>query len=150
MQLSLVVVGRGAPELSGYESRFVKRLNGMIGFKLVELSEGRARQSVQRKQEEGRLILQQVKNSPYILLDEMGSQHSSTDWADFLARQPGSATLAFVIGGADGIDRKVRESAAYCWSLSRLTLPHQLARVFVLEQLYRALSINQGHPYHRP
>ena len=150
MRLRLIVVGRGAPELAGYESRFTKRLAGMTGFQLIELPEGRARQPAQRQQEEERHILQQLNGQPYVLFDERGSPLRSADWAAFFARQAGSATLSFVIGGADGVNAAVKDGAAHCWSLSPLTLPHQLARVLVIEQCYRALSINQGHPYHRP
>ena len=147
MRLRLIVVGRGAPELAAYEARFTKRLDG---FQLVELPEGRARQTAQRQQEEERHIRQQLNGQPYILFDERGSQLGSTGWADFFARQAGSATLSFVIGGADGVNAAVRDGASHRWSLSSLTLPHQLARALAIEQFYRALSINQGHPYHRP
>lgn len=150
MRLRLIVVGRGAPELAGYESRFVKRLEAMTDFRVVELPEGRARQPAQRKQEEERQILQQLNGGAYVLFDERGSSLGSTGWADFFARQPGSATLSFVIGGADGVSATMRDGAAHCWSMSPMTLPHQLARVLAIEQFYRALSINQGHPYHRP
>jgi len=149
MKLRLIVIGRGAPELAGYESRFTKRLDSMAGFQLLELPEGRARQLEQRRQQEEQQLLHRVNGQPYVLFDERGSKLSSTDWADFFARQPGSASLSFVIGGADGVSSVVRDGAAHCWSLSPLTLPHQLARALVIEQFYRALSINQGHPYHR-
>jgi 23S rRNA (pseudouridine1915-N3)-methyltransferase len=147
MRLRLIVVGRGAPELAAYESRFIKRLDG---FQLVEVPEGRARQTAQRQQEEERHIRQQLNGQPYTLFDERGKNLGSIDWADVFARQHGSATLSFVIGGADGVNKEVRDGAEQCWSLSPLTLPHQLARVLAIEQFYRALSINQGHPYHRP
>jgi 23S rRNA (pseudouridine1915-N3)-methyltransferase len=57
--------------------------------------------------------------------------------------------LCFIIGGPDGVAAAIRERAQFCWSLSALTLPHGLARVTAVEQLYRAWSLNAGHPYHR-
>ena len=57
--------------------------------------------------------------------------------------------VALLVGGAEGLDDSVRERADACWSLSRLTLPHQLVRILVAEQVYRAWSLNQNHPYHR-
>jgi 23S rRNA (pseudouridine1915-N3)-methyltransferase len=150
MRLRLVVVGRGAPELAAFEARLTKRLHGMTDFQLVELAEGKAKQPTQRKQQEQRHIMQQVNDAPYVLFDERGVEMASTDWAACFARQHGAASMCFVIGGADGVDASVRQGAAETWSLSRLTLPHQMARLLAIEQFYRALSINQGHPYHRP
>jgi len=75
--------------------------------------------------------------------------HTSMQWADYLGRLHGDARQDFVVGGADGVSDTVRASAGSCWSLSTLTLPHQLVRAMVLEQLYRAITIIQGHPYHR-
>lgn len=150
MRLRLVVVGRGAPDLAAYEARLTKRLKGMTDFQITELPEGKGKQSGQRKQQEQKHILQQLGEAPYVLFDERGTTLASTDWAAFFARQHGAASLSFVIGGADGVDEEVKRGAAEIWSLSRLTLPHQLARLLAIEQCYRALSINQGHPYHRP
>jgi len=115
---------------------------------MVELPEGRGKQTTQRKQEEAKHSLKQAGDR-VILVDEHGSLNSSKQWAGFLARLPGDAQQDFGIGGADGLADEVRRAAAACWSLSKLTLPHQLVRAVVLEQLYRACTIIQGHPYHR-
>jgi 23S rRNA (pseudouridine1915-N3)-methyltransferase len=84
-------------------------------------------------------------------LDERGRQLSSAELAEELRRRmsSGSAGLALLIGGADGLPEEVVRRAQVKWSLGRLTLPHRLARLVVLEQLYRALSIIRGEPYHR-
>jgi 23S rRNA (pseudouridine1915-N3)-methyltransferase len=84
-------------------------------------------------------------------LDERGKQLSSTELADALRRHmdAGEAGLAFLVGGADGLPAELVASAHVRWSLGRLTLPHRLARLILLEQLYRALSIVRGEPYHR-
>jgi len=148
VKLRLLVVGRGSRELAEFESRFHQRLGPFADFQLIELAEGRARQTAQRKQEEAKQILAHAGKG-YILFDERGLLLGSTQWAAHLERQAGNAQLDFVIGGADGVAEEVRQQAGACWSLSKLTLPHQLVRAIALEQLYRAFTIIQGHPYHR-
>ncbi len=85
-----------------------------------------------------------------IVLDERGSAWTTRQLSEQLAdwRMQGG-DVALLIGGPDGHDDTLRDSAASCWSLSPLTLPHALVRVLVAEQLYRAWTILQGHPYHR-
>jgi len=148
VKLRLLVVGRGSKELTGFEARFIGRLKPFSSCQVIELPEGRGKQVSQRKQEEAKHILQLARKG-FIIFDERGVLHSSTKWADYLGRLNADAQLDFVIGGADGLADSVRSEAAACWSLSKLTLPHQLVRVIVLEQLYRAFTIIQGHPYHR-
>jgi 23S rRNA (pseudouridine1915-N3)-methyltransferase len=85
-----------------------------------------------------------------ILLDESGKSLSTRELAARLAQLAAeSPDLALLIGGPDGHAPAVRACAAENWSLSRLTLPHGLARVLLVEQLYRAQSLASGHPYHR-
>ena len=148
MKLRLFVVGRMVSELAEYEARFKKRLSGDCQLSVIELAEGRSKQVNQRKQEEEKSILKAVKPN-FILFDEHGKQWGSQKWAAYLEQLPGNAEQDFVIGGAAGVSDVVRSKAAQIWGLSMLTLPHQLARVLVVEQLYRAWSITQGHPYHR-
>lgn len=83
-----------------------------------------------------------------VALTEEGESFSSTALARRLEGS-GSERMAFVIGGADGLDPALRARASWRLSLSPLTFPHELARLLLLEQLYRALSIQQGGPYHR-
>jgi len=85
-----------------------------------------------------------------ILLDERGKQMTSSGLASHLADwQNEGRDLCFVIGGPDGVSSACRNRANFIWSLSELTLPHGLARVLFAEQLYRAWSLQAGHPYHR-
>ncbi len=148
VKIRLLVVGRGARELANFESRFLLRLKACASFQIVELPEGRGKQVAQRKQEEQKHILAEAGKG-FILFDERGKALSSMDWAAHLRGLSGDARLDFVIGGADGVADEVRQAAGRCWSLSALTLPHQFVRAMVLEQLYRAFTILQGHPYHR-
>ena len=85
-----------------------------------------------------------------IALDERGESWSTMDLADKLDRwRAEHADIAFYIGGADGLDARIVADANCRWSLSRLTLPHQLVRVVLIEQLYRGWTVLQNHPYHR-
>jgi 23S rRNA (pseudouridine1915-N3)-methyltransferase len=84
------------------------------------------------------------KNSRLVALDERGEDASTRRFASLLRSE-----TAFVIGGPDGLDESVKKDAALLLRLSSLTLPHALAQVIVLEQLYRAATILTGHPYHR-
>ena len=95
---------------------------------------------------EGEAILAKTADDYVVLLDERGRALSSTGLAAKLEDwQQDGRNLSFVIGGPDA----VRARADFSWSLSELTLPHGLARILVTEQLYRAWSLNAGHPYHR-
>jgi 23S rRNA (pseudouridine1915-N3)-methyltransferase len=84
-----------------------------------------------------------------VALCEEGQSYDSLAFAKALEGS-GSERLAFVIGGADGLDPALKAQAAWRLSLSPMTFPHELARLLLLEQLYRASSIQQGGPYHRP
>lgn len=85
-----------------------------------------------------------------VLLDERGKGLKSKSLADRLSDwQLDGRDVAFVIGGPDGVNKACRERADFIWALSDLTLPHGLARVLLTEQLYRAWSLQSGHPYHR-
>jgi len=100
---------------------------------------------------EGEQILTRLSaTEQVVLLDERGKELTSrtlaarlTDW------QVDSRDLCFIIGGPDGVSDAVRQRADFAWSLSQLTLPHGMARVLLAEQLYRAWSLQAGHPYHR-
>ncbi len=100
---------------------------------------------------EGDLILAKLNAAEQVvLLDERGSQWSSQELADKLAEwQADGRDLCFIIGGPDGVTDAVRQRADRLWSLSRLTLPHGMVRTLLAEQLYRAWSLQVGHPYHR-
>lgn len=100
---------------------------------------------------EGQKVLQKLRPTEQVIaLDERGRQWSTAELADRLRQwQTAGSDLSFLIGGPDGIARDCLERADLRWSLSKLTLPHGLARVLVAEQLYRAWTVVTGHPYHR-
>jgi 23S rRNA (pseudouridine1915-N3)-methyltransferase len=100
--------------------------------------------------EEQKILAGLRPDDQVVLLDEKGEALASRELAARLQTWlAASRDLCFVIGGPDGVADTVRKRANFCWSLSRLTLPHGLARVLLAEQLYRAWSISSGHPYHR-
>jgi 23S rRNA (pseudouridine1915-N3)-methyltransferase len=158
MRLCLLAVGRlkDGPERALCE-RYAGRIKdnarglGLSGPDLAEITEGRARRPEDRKAEEAAAI--RVKRQPgqLIVLDERGRSLSSEAFANLIARtrDTGSGAFSLVIGGADGLDPALREEADLALSFGALTIPHQLVRVLALEQLYRALTILGGHPYHR-
>lgn len=107
--------------------------------------------SLQATEAEGeRIIAKLGATEQAILLDERGKQLSSKLLAAKLADwQADGRDLCFVIGGPDGVSETVRQRADMMWALSQLTLPHGLVRALLSEQLYRAWSLQTGHPYHR-
>ncbi len=100
---------------------------------------------------EGAALLGLLRKGAFtVALDGRGQQHSSEEWSAFLAEKKlhGQSHFQFLLGGASGLDARVLDAADHRWSLSRLTFPHQMARCIVLEQLYRAIRIERGEPYH--
>lgn len=121
-------------------------------LKLAEIQESRAATADLRKADEAERLLKSAASADVIVaLDETGKHVTSTEFARFLARtrDGGAKTLAFVIGGADGLDASVLAKATLKLALGSMTLPHGLARIVLAEQLYRAATILSGHPYHR-
>ena len=158
MRLQLIAVGRlkDGPERALCE-RYRERSLGLargLGFSgpdVIELAESRGRRTEERRREEAQAILATAGDGLLIALDERGRSRSSEEFAQGLgqARDSGTSTATLVIGGADGLDESVRERARQVLCFGALTVPHQLVRVLALEQLYRALTILSGHPYHR-
>jgi 23S rRNA (pseudouridine1915-N3)-methyltransferase len=158
MRLSILAVGRlkSGPERELVE-RYAKRIEGMgrslglAGPDLVELPESRARREDDRRAEEAAAILDRAGSAALIVFDERGKSPTSEAFADKVRawRDEGRAGLTCVIGGPDGLDPTVRHRADWVISFGGLTMPHQIVRALVAEQLYRVLTILAGHPYHR-
>lgn len=152
MRLSILAVGqmRGADEAALYDT-YAKRIAqagrhiGLDGLHLTEIKE----QSGANEK-----LAAQIAARPQALiiaLDETGKDISSRQWADKIGhwRDDGQGEVICVLGAADGLDDALRARADFCLSLGKMTWPHLLARALLAEQLYRAISILSGHPYHR-
>jgi 23S rRNA (pseudouridine1915-N3)-methyltransferase len=124
---------------------------GLSGPSVVEVPESRARDEISRRREEWGGLAAKSEGAVRVALDERGAALSSSAFAEHLAkrREAGTKALAFLIGGADGLDPQARQMSSEVISFGAMTLPHQLVRIIVLEQIYRALTIRLGHPYHR-
>ena len=148
----LIWVGRPrskTPE-SSLADRYVERISRVIGLDQQTLKPAGGTSSKERKQRESKSILDTLTQKDFVvLLDERGKQLSSEELAGFLSRQLESrGSVIWVIGGSNGVSSALRQRADFVLSLSKMTMPHALARVFFLEQLYRAMCINSNHPYH--
>ncbi|MBN8939222.1 MAG: 23S rRNA (pseudouridine(1915)-N(3))-methyltransferase RlmH [Rhizobiales bacterium] len=157
MRLILVAVGRAkaGPETelaARYHDRAVKagKALGFRGLDVVTLDESRAADAAQRKADEATAIRRQ-RAGRLILLDERGKSLGSEAFAERLGRWKDASEEAatLVIGGPDGLDPALHAEADLVLSFGAMTWPHQLVRVMALEQLYRAMTILAGHPYHR-
>ena len=152
MRLKLLWVGKtqeswvrtGIEEYAGRVRRYAP----------LEIQEAREEKGAQaaamRERECERLAKLLPKGGKLVLLDERGEQMSSTEFASFLSknRDQGTQDLVFAIGGAYGFTDAFRKEAFKAISLSKMTLTHQMVRVFLLEQIYRGFTIINGEPYH--
>lgn len=152
MQLSLVAVGKLRPALREVCDDYIRRLGRFVKVAEREVREaGRMATSALQRDAEGTRLLDAIAPaSAVVLLDLDGKQWSSEELAAQLdAWRLDGRERTIVVGGAAGVSAAVRSTASTHWSLGPLTLPHELARVVVIEQLYRASTILRGEPYHK-
>lgn len=154
MKFKIIAVGEKLPAwVNAGVEEYTKRMPPEARVHLIEVkAEDRARRSVEQcmAAESERILAKVERDDTLIALDERGDQiitEQLAKWIETWAQE--GAHPVFVIGGADGLDASVKARAAKLMGLSKLTLPHGLARVLLAEQLYRAWSLNKGHPYHR-
>jgi 23S rRNA (pseudouridine1915-N3)-methyltransferase len=159
LQIKIIAVGKIKEKyLKEGIKEYCKRLEGYAKLQIIEVDdepcpEKAGKEDKERiKRKEGERILKYADYRDYIiLLDILGKNHTSQEIAGILADKAlaGQSRITFLIGGSLGVSKQVRERAHYCWSFSRLTFPHQLVRLMLLEQVYRACKINQGETYHK-
>ena len=155
MHIRLIAIGDRQP--SWVDSAFAEyagRLPRQWQFRLQEIATVQRNKGAVKnaaKEVEGAKILAQTKAAELVIvLDERGRQFTSRELAGKIDDwQTVGQDIVFVIGGPDGVAADVLQRANLTWSLSKLTLPHGLARVLFAEQIYRAWSLLSGHPYHR-
>ena len=143
MLLDLVAVGKvRSREISALAAEFAKRLGGYARLKTTELADGDVAS-------EGRAIcreLDRARGAKVVVLGEEGKLFSTAEFAEFLRKC--DTRVVFVVGGPFGLAPEVKARADLLWSLSPLTFTHELARLLLYEQLYRASNFNAGGGYH--
>jgi 23S rRNA (pseudouridine1915-N3)-methyltransferase len=156
MKLRLIVVGRDRNEpICDQAAEYIGRIGRYYPAELVELKEEPAKASTPvdrvRKMEAERLRKAIGESDHLVALDEHGKELSSIDIARRIERygNEGKQAVSFVIGGPNGLDPQFLREAKEIWSLSKMTLPHRIARLILAEQLYRACTIIRGEPYHK-
>mgnify|MGYP003309263813 CR=1 FL=1 len=133
---------------------YEKRLNAFCKFNLIELKEinyfnPTASEIEKIKQEEGKRIIEKLKKFN-VLLSLKGKEFTSEELASFiLEKEQITSEITFIIGGSYGVSKEVEEKVQYKLSFSKLTFPHQLMRVILLEQIYRAFTIIYNKGYHK-
>lgn len=155
MNIKVLAIGRtDDKQLQQLIDLYVKRLSHYVKFELdiiPDLKNTKNLSEVQQKEKEGELILKKLSPTDIlVLLDENGTQFTSVEFSSYLQKRMNSGikTLVFVIGGPYGFSQTVYEKAHQKVSLSKMTFSHQMVRLFVVEQIYRAFTILKNEPYH--
>lgn len=155
MKITLVVVGKTDKKyFSEAIAEYEKRLSHYIRFEVKTIPDIKSTKAMTQQvqmQKEGELILNAVRGSTeVILLDDKGKEFKSVEFSKFLDKKivSGQKDISFVIGGPYGFSSEVKAFASSELSLSKLTFSHQLVRLVFMEQLYRAMTIIKGEPYH--
>lgn len=155
MKIDLVLVGKNDQKyLQEGIDIYLKRLKHYCQFEMKVIPDLKSTKSLseeQQKEKEGELIMNQIKDSDFvILLDERGESLSSVDFAQLIEKRQvaGTRKLSFVIGGPYGFSKEAYTKANAKLSLSAMTFSHQMVRLLFIEQLYRAFTIINGEPYH--
>ncbi len=155
MKIKLITVGQKPPQwASDACDIYQKRIQSPWQLTLCQVplaKRGKNTSKNQAMQQEALTIQPHLEKQDWIIvLDAKGRSLSTEQWADQLLQwQRDYQKIALVIGGPDGLDPQIIQQAHYKLSLSAMTLPHPMAKVVLLEQLYRAQALNKGHPYHK-
>jgi len=159
LKLSVIAAGRlkPGPEKSLAEDYLTRaaglgRKCGISRIGVTEFNESQASAAAARMAEEGRMVAGALPAKAFtVVLDERGKALPSEAFAELLRRhlEGGTSDMAFLIGGPDGHAPDIRDGAGLLMSFGPMTWPHRLVRVMLFEQLYRAITIIAGHPYHR-
>lgn len=131
-------------------SEYEKRLAKYTKLEIIEVMDFSLTPAM-NKQKEGELLLKHIKEKDYVITLEIdGKMLSSTELSKYLEKQKSqNSSIVFVIGGSDGLSEEVIKRSDFCLSFSKMTFPHQLFRVLLLEQIYRAFKIENNESYHK-
>ncbi len=149
MTITILTVGsRSKQEYEFLVQSFVKRMprHITVTIRYIKHADGEPQSSIQRESEN--LLKAIPKDNRVIVLDERGTQYSSPELSKVLFSRNDNRDICIIIGGAHGVSELLRSRADIVWSLGALVFPHQLVRIIVSEQIYRAHCIHIGHPYH--
>lgn len=159
MRITLYCIGKlKEPYWRMAEQEYVKRLRGYCDFRLIELPDLPAPEGASRameesiKQKEGEKVLEKIKPGECLVaLDLNKKEYDSVEFSSHLEDlfRRGGSNVSFVIGGSLGLSEALKARADEALSFGRMTFPHQLSRVMLLEQLYRAFKIARHEPYHK-
>lgn len=156
MKINIISIGHKPPTWAEEGCKeYLKRFQRDLSIVLTELKPAfrvsdTDKNHLARAKEKGRILTKLNKNARLIALDEAGTQTTTNELARLLTNWMAEGRdLDFVIGGADGLDPEIKNQADKMLSLSLMTYPHALARLILIEQLYRAQCIIKKHPYHR-
>lgn len=159
MRITLVTVGKMKEKyLRDAVAEYAKRLGKYCKLEIIEVADEKTKESASELEEtlvrskEGERILRHVRDEAYVFtLEIQGKQITSEELADKLERLgvQGKSHIMFIIGGSIGLGKEVLERSDFALSFSRMTFPHQLMRVILLEQIYRGFRIINGEPYHK-
>ncbi|MDA9994279.1 23S rRNA (pseudouridine(1915)-N(3))-methyltransferase RlmH [Burkholderiales bacterium] len=156
MKINIISIGHKPPTWAEEGCKeYLKRFQRDLSIVLTELKPAfrvsdTDKNHLARAKEKGRILTKLNKNARLIALDEAGTQTTTNELARLLTNWMAEGRdLDFVIGGADGLDPEIKNQADKILSLSLMTYPHALARLILIEQLYRAQCIIKKHPYHR-
>ncbi len=154
MRINLITIGKKMPNWInlGIE-HYQKQLPSYYNFKITSLdSQSRKSSSAENsKNLESKLLLEAASESTLLIaFDELGKQQTSKQISKSIESwQLEGESVALIIGGADGLSSEIKQKCHQLWSLSNLTMTHSMARLIVVEQIYRGYSLLNNHPYHR-
>lgn len=155
MKIKLLAIGKtDDKQLLSLIETYAKRLGHYVKFNIdiiPDIKNAKNLSEAQQKEKEGELILKKIGSTDYlVLLDENGKQFNSVEFSDYLQKKMNAGTkqLVFVIGGPYGFSDTVFQKAQGKISFSKMTFSHQMVRLFVVEQIYRAFTILRNEPYH--
>lgn len=159
MNITLITVGKIKEKfLRDAIDEYSKRLSKYCKLEVIEVSDEKTpdnaseKEELQIKEKEGTQILSKIKDNAYVIaMDLKGKTLSSEEFSSFIDNCgiQGNSNLVFVIGGSLGLSKDVLNRANYKLCFSKMTFPHQLFRVMLLEQIYRGFRIMKGEPYHK-
>lgn len=150
MKTTILAIGKARGVEAEWAAEYQKRLGAAV--EVHEFAASKSLPPAETQKAEAQFLLKAIPPKSFVvLLDERGKDMSSRDFAAKISawQDQGLNDLIFIIGGADGVTDEVRERANFTICFGRMTWPHRLVRVMLLEQIYRARQIISGHPYHR-